>query len=238
MKQLTEQENNQYAKLIALPQYGKKAQERLKNAKVLVVGAGGLGSAVLPSLVAAGIGEVGLVEFDVVSLSNLPRQLLYSKNELGKSKLKIAMQKLSFQNPEVTLQGFEERFNGTNANRLLENYDVAIDCSDNFETRYLLNDTCQKLQKPLIFGSVHDVFGQVALFHGKKKSSLRHLFPEPPKTEAAPGILPQLPLFIGSLMVNEVIHFISETSKTLDGKLLTINLQTYEMNTINLTKEN
>ncbi len=234
METLTQQEEIQYQRMLTMPQYGHEAQLKLKKAKILVIGAGGLGSAVLPSLAAAGVGTIGIVEFDQVSLSNLPRQLLYNPSEIGKSKLQLAAEKLKNQNPQVTINQHEKRFAQKNAEELLSCYDLAVDCSDNFATRYLLNDTCQALEKPLVYGSVHDVFGHVSLFHGRKKCSLRHLFPEPQNVKPASGILPHLPLFVGSLMVNEVIHFFTNTSQTLDGKLLTVNLQTLQMRKITL----
>lgn len=234
MKKLTEQDRKQYAKLLSLPEYGGKAQAMLKQAKILVVGAGGLGSAVLPSLVSAGIGEIGIVEYDTVSTSNLPRQLLYTPSEEGQSKLTLALRKLHTQNPSVQLNGHECRLEATNAEAIISSYQLVMDCTDNFASRYLINDTCARLHKPLVYGAMNEVDGHIALFHGAKGSSLRQLFPEPPEITPATGILPHLPMFVGSLMVNEAVHFLCNKSHSLDGKFLIVNLQTHSVQKISL----
>lgn len=224
---LEREELKRYNRQIILPELGIEGQQKLKAAKVLMVGAGGLGCAVLQYLVAAGVGTIGIVDDDVVDLSNLHRQILYSAADVGKSKAMIAKQKLEILNPFINLEAYQERFTAENAARLVNMHDVVIDGSDNFPTRYLVNDTCVALNKPLVFGSIFKFDGQVSVFNYKNGPNYRDIFPEAPPKDEVPncseiGVIGVLPGIIGTYMANEAIKIICEIGETLSGKLLTI----------------
>ncbi|GAA3979877.1 HesA/MoeB/ThiF family protein [Mucilaginibacter dorajii] len=224
---LEREELKRYNRQIILPELGIEGQQKLKAAKVLMIGAGGLGCAVLQYLVAAGVGTIGIVDDDVVDLSNLHRQILYSAADLGKSKAIIAKQKLEILNPFINLVAYPERFTSDNAARLVNMYDVVIDGSDNFPTRYLVNDTCVALNKPLVFGSIFKFEGHISVFNYKNGPNYRDIFPEPPPEDEVPncsdiGVIGVLPGIIGTYMANETIKVICEIGEPLSGKLLTI----------------
>jgi len=208
-----------------MPEIGLAGQEKLKAAKVLVVGAGGLGCPVLQYLVAAGIGTIGIVDDDVVDITNLHRQILYSADDLGKSKAINAVEKLSILNPYVNLTAIEVRLTEENAANIIADYDLVIDGSDNFPTRYLTNDVCLELDKPLIFGSILRFEGQVSVFNYRGGPTYRCLFPEAEDGDncAVAGVLGVLPGIVGSYMANEAIKVICEIGEVLSGKLLVIN---------------
>lgn len=204
---------NRYMKQIMLSEIGLKGQEKLKKAKVLVVGAGGLGCPVLQYLNAVGVGHLGCVDFDVVEESNLHRQVLFSPADIGKKKVDVIIEKLRIQNPETKLVGHVEKLSERNVDTILTGYDVVVDGSDNFTTRYLVNDACVRLNIALVYGSILDFQGQLALFNYKGSKNLRHLFPEPPPAEEVPscsenGVLGTLPGIIGSMMAQETIKCI------------------------------
>lgn len=225
MEQLTNNEKERYSRMISLPEMGEKAIINLKKSKILVIGAGGLGSATIPALSAAGVGNLGVAEFDKVEKSNLQRQLLYSPSDIGKDKLEIASQKARQLNPDIHLTKFSNRIDETNCKKIFEGFDVVLDCTDNFPTRYLINDTCASLKKPLVYASVSDYEGIVTILHNKNSINLRDIFPEMPEKQPAKGIIPTLPMIIGSIQANEVIKMLTQTGDILDGKLLSYNIQ-------------
>lgn len=223
---LIKEELNRYNRQMILPELGLKGQEKLKAAKVLVIGAGGLGCPVLQYLAAAGVGTIGIVDDDVVELSNLHRQILYNHTDIGLSKAKTAATKLKLLNPYMDFTAYHERFTADNAIAICQNYELVIDCSDNFTTRYLVNDTCVSLEKTLIFGSILQFEGQVAVFNHHGGSNYRDLYPTPPTENincVEGGVIGILPGIIGLYMANEAIKLICGIGQTLSGKLMTIN---------------
>jgi len=224
--ELTVLEKERYSKMRELPEMGEQALRILKQSSVLVIGAGGLGSAVIPSLAASGVGHLGIAEFDIVTASNLQRQLLYTPEEIGQKKIQIASARVKQLNPEIALSTYDKRLDESNAVKLLEPYQLIVDCTDNFRTRYLINDTCSELNKSLVYGSIGDYDGMVTLLHHQKKINLRDIFPKPPENPVETGIIPTLPLIVGSLQANEVIKTLTGAGDNLDGKLLTINVLT------------
>jgi molybdopterin/thiamine biosynthesis adenylyltransferase len=204
-----------YSRQLMLPEVGLKGQEKFKNAKVLVIGAGGLGCPVLQYLSAAGIGTIGIVDFDTVELHNLHRQILYTAADIGKSKAVIAADKLKQQNPHIIINEHNVLLNEENATGLIEQYDLVVDGSDNFETRYLVNDTCVQLNKPLVYGSIFKFEGQAAVFNYKGSKQLRDIYSEAPHPDDVPncsetGIIGAIPGLIGTLMCTMAFEIIQE----------------------------
>jgi len=223
---LVKEELNRYNRQMILPGLGLAGQEKLKAAKVLIIGAGGLGCPILQYLAAAGVGEMGIVDDDVVELSNLHRQILYNHTDIGQPKAKVAAEKLSLLNPHVQLKAYHERFTAERAIYICEAYDLVIDCSDNFSTRYLVNDTCVSLGKTLIFGSILAFEGQVAVFNHEGRANYRDLYPTPPTEDincAEGGVIGILPGIIGLYMANEALKLITGIGETMSGKLMSIN---------------
>ncbi len=225
---LKEEELKRYSRQIILPEIGITGQEKLKNAKVLMIGAGGLGCPVLQYLVASGIGELGIVDDDIVDISNLHRQILYSVNDIGGLKAVLAKQKLELLNPHTFITAYKVRFTLDNAAAICGVYDLVIDGSDNFETRYLINDTCVALNKPFVFGAIYKFEGQVSVFNYQNGPNYRDVFPEAPLLNEVPncaeiGVLGVLPGIIGTYMANEAIKIICGIGETLSGKLMTMN---------------
>lgn len=226
----TKEELDRYARHIILPGVGGAGQTRLKNSSVLVVGAGGLGSPVLMYLAAAGVGRIGIVEMDKVDPSNLQRQILYATDEVGQPKAEAAKNHLEELNPHVQVDIFPIKIDSSNALQTLEIFDLVLDCTDNFPTRYLLNDACVLLGKPLVYGAIHQFEGQVSVFNalhseGTRGPCYRCLFPEPPKPGTVPscseaGVFGVLPGVIGSLMATEALKILLELGQPLSGKLL------------------
>ncbi|WP_276361340.1 HesA/MoeB/ThiF family protein [Daejeonella sp. H1SJ63] len=228
MKMLDSQELNRYKRQIILPELGIAGQQKLKNARVLMVGAGGLGCPVLQYLVAAGVGFIGIVDDDTVDETNLHRQILYSAEDIGKNKAQVAVEKLSVINPHVKFSAYPVRLSMQNADQLFRTYDLVIDGSDNFPTRYLVNDTCAVLNLPLVFGSLFKFEGQVSVFNYCGGPDYRSIFPEPPGIDEVPncaeiGVIGVLPGIIGTYMANEAIKVICEMGEVLSGRLLCIN---------------
>lgn len=222
---LSEKEIERYSRHILLGEIGMAGQEKLKNARVLVVGAGGLGCPVLQYLTAAGVGTIGIVDFDKVDISNLQRQILYSVEDIGKQKASIAAQKLSAQNPLVKFNVHNVELSNQNALEIFSQYDIIVDGSDNFATRYLVNDACVLLNKPLVYGSIYKFEGQLSVFNYQNGPTYRCVFPAPPLPGevlncAETGVLGVLPGIIGSLQANECIKIITGIGETLSGKLL------------------
>jgi sulfur-carrier protein adenylyltransferase/sulfurtransferase len=223
---LVKEELSRYNRQMILPELGLAGQEKLKAAKVLVIGAGGLGCPILQYLTAAGVGTIGIVDDDVVELSNLHRQILYNHTDIGQPKAKIAAAKLNLLNPHVHFTSYHERFRTGNAVTICQDYDLVIDCSDNFSTRYLVNDTCVTLGKTLLFGSILQFEGQVAIFNHEGGPNYRDLYPAPPTENincVEGGVIGILPGIIGLYMANEALKLICGIGETLSGKLMTIN---------------
>lgn len=225
MSTLTREEILRYGRHLVLPEVAAEGQERLKAARVLCVGAGGLGAPVSLYLAAAGVGVLGLVDDDTVDSSNLQRQLLYATGDTGRVKTEAAAERLAGVNPHVRVEAHPVRLDAGNVMALLEGYDVIVDGSDNFPTRYLVNDACVLLGKPLVFGSVLRFAGQVSVFDAARGPCYRCLFPEPPVPGTVPscaegGVLGALPGVIGSLQALETIKLILEKGEPLIGRLL------------------
>lgn len=218
-----------YLRQIILPEIGISGQHKLKQSKVLVIGAGGLGCAVLPYLVSSGTGKIGIVEGDTVSLSNLHRQILYTQEEIGQKKAIIAQKKLSFLNPEIEIELYPEPFTTENALSILSKYDYIADCTDNFTARYLINDVCVQLNKPFISASIYQYEGQLSVFNYQGSGTYRCLFPEPPENIpscADAGVIPTLPAIMGGLQANEILKCILGIGEVLSNKLLIFNALT------------
>lgn len=226
---LANQEKNRYDRHIKLTEIGEEGQVKLKAAKVLVVGAGGLGSPVLQYIVAAGVGTVGVIDADKVSESNLQRQILFTTNDVGRYKVDVAIERLYSQNSYVKLEGYKDWLNTENALTIFESYDIIVDGTDNFSTRYLINDACILLDKPFVYASIFKFEGQLSVFNYQEGPSYRCLFPEPPKENHLPncsevGVLGVLPGVLGSLQANEVLKMILQIGTVLSGKLNVLNL--------------
>jgi sulfur-carrier protein adenylyltransferase/sulfurtransferase len=227
---LSQQELLRYSRQILLPDLKLGGQEKLKSGSVLVIGAGGLGSPALYYLTAAGVGRIGILDFDVVDVSNLQRQILYSSKDVGDSKAAKAAERLTELNPHVKIETHQCFLNAENAMGIISNYDVVIDGSDNLPTRYLVNDACVLLNKTLIYGAIFQFEGQVSVFNellsdGSRGPNYRDLFPQPPPPEMVPscsegGVLGVLPGIIGSMQANEAIKVLAGIGTTLSGRLL------------------
>jgi len=220
---------DRYSRHLRLPEVGEAGQRKLQNARIAMVGAGGLGSPAAFYLAAAGIGTIVLADDDIVDRSNLQRQILHTEDRIGVPKVESARIALSALNPSVSIETFPERITAQNVERLIEGADVVVDGADNFPVRYLLNDACVKLGKPLVYGAVHRFEGQVSVFdagrHRGHAPCYRCLFPEPPPPEAAPncaeaGVLGVLPGVIGLLQATEAIKLILGVGEPLAGRLL------------------
>lgn len=229
--------NNQferYRRQITLKELGVEGQEKLSNAKVLVTGAGGLGCPALQYLAAAGVGTIGIVDFDVVELSNLQRQTLFNESDIGKPKAATASDKLKLFNPEIQFNVHNIKIDSKNALNLINDYDVVLDGTDNFSTRYLVNDACVLLDKPLVYGAILRFEGQVGVFnlsytHNRYKTNYRDLFPKPPLPATVPscneaGVLGVLPGIIGTMQAAEVIKIITGIGNPLCNKILSYNV--------------
>lgn len=239
---LEREELKLYNRQIILPELGLIGQEKLKAGRVLMIGAGGLGCPVLQYLVAAGVGHISIVDDDVVDISNLHRQILYSIADVGKPKAEVAKQKLEWLNPFVEITANQERLSTDNAVKLISGYDIIVDGSDNFTTRYLVNDTCMALNKPLVFGSIFKFEGHVSVFNYDDGPNYRDLFPEPPPENEVPncdeaGVIGVLPGIIGTYMANEVIKIICGIGETLSGKLFNMNALDNSMSVYKITKQ-
>ncbi|MES2795745.1 MAG: molybdopterin-synthase adenylyltransferase MoeB [Bacteroidota bacterium] len=231
---LSKEEINRYQKHIFLPEIGLDGQEKLKAAKVLVVGAGGLGCPVLQYLSAAGIGVLGIVDGDQVALSNLQRQILYKADDIGKPKAITAANNLSANNKHTDFQVFTQFLKPENASEIIQNFDIVVDCTDNFTVRYLINDECVAQNKPFVYGAIHRFEGQVSVFNYLQKDGLlgptyRCLFPNQPSENEIPncatvGVLGILPGTIGLYQANEVIKMILGIGEVLSGQLLLVDL--------------
>jgi molybdopterin/thiamine biosynthesis adenylyltransferase/rhodanese-related sulfurtransferase len=222
---LNKTEIERYARHLALPEVGIAGQEALKASRVLLIGAGGLGSPMALYLAAAGVGTIGIIDFDTIESSNLQRQILFDERSTGKSKVTEASERLGNLNSQIKIIAHQERLTRFNALEIFSHYDIIADGSDNFPTRYLANDACVLLGKPYIFGSIYRFSGQVSVLGAKNGPCYRCLYPEPPDPETVPncnedGVLGVLPGVIGSLMATEVIKCILGIGRSLAGRLL------------------
>ncbi len=247
MTKLTPPEISRYARHLAIPDFGIDAQEKLKDARVLVVGAGGLGSPLLLYLAAAGVGTIGIVDDDRVDLTNLQRQVLYTTDDLGQSKVVLAQQKISRINPHIQVNIYPERLTRYNAEQIIQNYDVVADGTDNFPTRYLVNDACVLLNKVNVYASIFRFEGQVSVFNflnskGERGPNYRDLFPEPPPPNLVPdcatgGVLGVLPGIIGSMQASEVIKVITGIGTPLAGRLFLFDAVDFSTRTLKIKKQ-
>ncbi|WP_324674521.1 HesA/MoeB/ThiF family protein [Hymenobacter sp. GOD-10R] len=231
---MTTAEFRRYDRHIRLPEIGLEGQQKLKAARVLVVGCGGLGCPVLQYLTAAGVGTLGLLDFDTVDETNLQRQVLYATADVGRPKAEVAAEKLRAQNPFITAQPHLARLAAANARTLLADYDLVVDCSDNFATRYLLNDACVLLGKPFVFGAIFKFEGQISVFNYQGGPTYRCLFPEPPDDSpncSEIGVLGVLPGIVGTFQANEAIKLITGVGEVLSGRLLMLDALTLAFTT-------
>lgn len=226
---LSQEEINRYSRHLILPEVGLKGQLKLKNSKVLVVGTGALGSPVLLYLSAAGIGTIGIIDFDTVDESNLQRQIIHSTNEIGNPKVNSAKSRINSINPNIDVIAYNDKLTSKNALEIIKNFDVVVDGTDNFQTRYLINDACVFLNKPFVYGAIFRFEGQSTVFNADKNSPCyRCIFPEPPNAGLVPscseaGVLGVLPGIIGTIQASETIKTVLEIGETLKGRLLTLN---------------
>lgn len=239
---LSPDERIRYARHLALPGVGEEGQERLRAARVLVVGAGGLGSPVALYLAAAGVGTLGLVDFDAVDVTNLQRQVLYGTSDVGRPKLEAAAARLADLNPGVQVVPHALRLSSSNALDVLAAYDVVADGTDNFPSRYLVNDACVLLAKPNVHASVHRFEGQASVFWAAKGACYRCLFEEPPPAELVPscaegGVLGVLPGLLGTIQATEVLKLLLGVGEPLVGRLLLVDALRMEMRTISTAKD-
>lgn len=238
MKKLSNDDLSRFTRHFSLPEIGHEGQEKLKNARVLVIGAGGLGSPLLIYLAAAGVGTIGIVDDDIVSISNLQRQVLYSTADVGFKKVEIASQKLKALYPEIEIQTFDWRLNEENAERLFQDFDVIADCTDNYKTRALIGQVSAKLKKPLAFASVLNYEGQISVFNFGGGPAFSDLYPNIPQDgiykENEIGLLGVLPGIAGTLQANEIIKIITGYGEVISGKLLVFNIQENRFNLFRL----
>ena len=240
-KFLNSDERERYKRHLSLEGFGEEGQIRLKNSSVIFIGAGGLGSSAIMYIAAAGIGKIGIADNDKVEISNLQRQVIHNNSELGKYKTNSAERRIKELNPHCHVKTFTKRINNKNVINILSQYDIVCDCSDNFGTRFLINDACVILNKPLIYGSVQGFEGQVSVFNFTKNSpNFRDLLPNPPEQGLIPscndyGVIGISPGIIGILQANEIIKIIIKKGKVLDGKILVFNLLENSMKKLNLT---
>jgi len=228
MHKLTPPELERYSRHLSLPEVGLEGQEKLRNARVLVIGAGGLGSPVALYLAAAGVGHLGLVDFDRVDITNLQRQIIHGTKDVGRSKLLSARERIADVNPFVAVETYETRLSSANAMDLIGGYDVVVDGTDNFPTRYLVNDACVLLGKPNVYGSIFRFDGQVSVFDAKRGACYRCLYPEPPPPGSVPncaegGVLGILPGIIGTLQSNETVKLLLGIGEPLINRLLLLD---------------
>ena len=239
---LSVDEVRRYSRHLIIPDVAMAGQKRLKNAKVLCVGAGGLGSPALMYLAAAGVGTLGIVEFDVVDESNLQRQIIHGQSDVGRSKAESARDSVREINPFVTVNLYEERLDSSNVMELFAQYDLIIDGTDNFATRYLVNDACVLLHKPYVWGSIYRFDGQAAVFWADEGPCYRCLYPEPPPPGMVPscaegGVLGVLCASIGSIQVNEAIKLITWIGEPLVGSLMVYDALEMEYRKITVRKD-
>lgn len=240
------EEIERYSRHLILPEFNIAGQRKLKNSKVLIVGAGGLGCPMLQYLAAAGVGTIGIVDFDVVDKSNLQRQILFTVDDVGKPKATVAAKKLAKLNPEINISSINEKLTSENALEIIKNYDLVADGTDNFPTRYLVNDACVILKKPNVHGSIYRFEGQVSVFNfqfddGSAGPQYRDIFPSPPPPGLVPncaegGVLGVLPGIIGTFQASEIIKVLTGIGEPLVGRLFFLDALTFETRTMKIRK--
>jgi len=245
--QFTKSELERYSRHLIIPEFNIDGQRKLKESKVLVVGTGGLGSPLLLYLTAAGVGTIGIVDFDTVDESNLQRQVLFTVDDIGKSKAKTASKRLKRLNPHVEFFVYDTRLTSENAFDIMHDYDVVADGTDNFPTRYLVNDACVILGKTNVYASIFRFEGQVSVFNhilpdGSRGPNYRDLFPEPPPPGLVPscaegGVLGVLPGIIGSLQASEVIKVVTGVGEPLAGRLFLFDAFNFETRTVKVAED-
>lgn len=240
--ELTTAEKQQYSRHLILDEIGLEGQLKIKKASVLVIGAGGLGCPVLQYLTAAGVGNIGIIDNDVVEQSNLQRQILYTHDDIGNNKAISATRRLERLNPYIKFDTYPMRLSRDNALDLFANYDIIVDGSDNFATRYLVNDAAVLKGKPVVLGSIYKFEGQLAVYNYKNGPTYRCLYPTPPKQNEMPncseaGVLGALAGIIGSLQANEVLKIICGIGNVLSGKLLTYKMLSMEQMILEFEKD-
>lgn len=240
---LTKQERDRYSRHLSLPDFDEASQLRLKNSSVIVIGAGGLGCPVLQYLAAAGIGKLATLDSDVVTLSNLQRQILFTEEDIGKPKATVAAKRLAAINSSIAIHPMVDRITSSNAMKICAEVDVIVDCTDNFATRYLINDLAILLGVPFVYGSVFRYEGHVGVFNYQGGTTYRDLFPNPPAPGTVVsceegGVLGAITGVIGSLQANEVIKVLLQKRDILNGKLLVIDLQTLDIQFVIVKDQN
>jgi sulfur-carrier protein adenylyltransferase/sulfurtransferase len=242
MISLSQPELLRYARHLSLPEFGPEGQARLKSARVLCIGTGGLGSPLALYLAAAGVGTLGLVDFDVVDYTNLQRQIIHTTPDVGRSKVESANEKISAINPFVHVEAINEKLTSANAIQIFENYDIIADGTDNFATRYLVNDACVLTGKPNVFASVFRFEGQASVFATENGPCYRCLYPEPPPPGMVPscaegGVLGVLPGMLGIIQATEVIKLIAGIGEPLIGRMLMVDALTMRFRELRLRKD-
>ncbi|HUL48813.1 MAG TPA: molybdopterin-synthase adenylyltransferase MoeB [Gemmatimonadales bacterium] len=242
MPKLSHEEILRYSRHLILPDVGLEGQRKLKAARVLLVGAGGLGSPAALYLAAAGVGTIGLVDFDVVDSTNLQRQIVHGTSTVGVSKLESARRRIRDLNPNVQVEGFETRLTSENALDIIKDFDIVADGTDNFATRYLVNDACVLLGKPNAYGSIFRFEGQASVFYAKEGPCYRCLYPEPPPPGLVPscaegGVLGVLPGIIGSIQALETIKLVIGNGETLIGRLVLFDALRLKFRELKLEKD-
>ncbi|MGD0696197.1 MAG: molybdopterin-synthase adenylyltransferase MoeB [Terriglobia bacterium] len=238
---LTKDEILRYSRHLIMPEVGMDGQLKLKQAKVLCIGAGGLGSPLALYLAAAGVGKLGIVDFDVVDFTNLQRQIIHDTNDVGRPKLTSARETIADINPNVEVVGFETRLTSENALEIFKDFDIVADGTDNFPTRYLVNDACVLLGKPNVYGSIFRFEGQASVFYAKEGPCYRCLYPEPPPPGLVPscaegGVLGVLPGIVGCIQAMEVIKLIIGRGQPLIGRLLLFDALSMKFRELKLRK--
>ena len=241
LPELTTEDLSRYSRHLILPEVGMEGQQKLKAARVLCVGTGGLGSPLAFYLTAAGVGTLGLVDFDVVDASNLQRQIIHSTKDIGRKKLDSAEEKLKALNPAINIVKHETMLTSANAMEILKDYDIVADGTDNFPTRYLVNDACVLLGKPNVYGSIFRFEGQASVFATEQGPCYRCLYPEPPPPGLVPscaegGVLGILPGLVGVIQATEVIKLILDKGESLIGRLLLVDALSMRFRELKLRK--
>jgi adenylyltransferase/sulfurtransferase len=241
LPELSHEEILRYSRHLLIPEVGLEGQRKLKASSILVIGTGGLGSPVSLYLAAAGVGRIGLVDFDVVDTSNLQRQVIHGRSTVGKLKVESARARLLDLNPDIQVDAYNEPFTSANAMRIVGDYDVVVDCTDNFPTRYLSNDVCVLLGKPNVYGSIFRFDGQMSVFDARRGPCYRCLFPEPPLPGLVPtcaegGVLGILPGTIGTLQATEALKVLLDIGDPMIGKLLIYNALDMSFDFVKLKK--
>ncbi len=239
---LTQQQVQRYSRHLIMPEVAMEGQQKLRHARVLVVGAGGLGSPVLSYLAAAGVGTLGIVDFDTVDFTNLQRQIIYSTGDVGRPKLEAAADRIRAMNPDVRVELHEDRLTSENALSILRGYDVVVDGTDNYPTRYLVNDACVMLGIPNVYGSIFRFDGQASVFCRENGPCYRCVYPEPPPPGLVPscaegGVLGVLPGIIGTIQATEAVKLILGKGSSLSGRLLVLDAMKMHFRELKLKKD-